>query len=200
MGHAMSSIALNTRQEVERLKAELEELRRENERLAGLAYRDALTGLRNRRLFTERLCEEVSRLQRGRKAGLSVVCVDVNDFKQVNDARGHAAGDAALVAVGQYLESLTRSCDVVCRVGGDEFAILLPDSDATQSQRIVNRIRESLSTLETAGLGSEPLAMGMATFQEGDDERCLLARADDEMYADKRRAHGSQSGVYASAA
>lgn len=198
MGHAMSTATMmNTQQEVEQLKAELEALRRENQRLAGLAYRDALTGLRNRRLFSERLGEEVCRLRRGRKAGLSVVCVDVNDFKLVNDAHGHAAGDAALVAVGQFLESLTRSCDVVCRVGGDEFAILLPDSDATQSQRIVNRIREGLSTL---GLGTEPLAMGMATFKEGDDEQGLLARADDEMYADKRRAHGSQSGVYASAA
>ena len=196
----MSMVEPVAQQELQELRAELEALRRENERLAGLAYRDALTGLRNRRLFSERLSEELCRLQRGRKAGLSVICVDVNDFKNINDAHGHAAGDAALVAVGQLLESLTRSCDVVCRVGGDEFAILLPDSDAAQSQRIVNRIRENLSMLETVGLRTEPLALGVATFRDGDDEHCLLARADDEMYADKRRTHGSQSGVYASAA
>ena len=182
------------------LKAEIETLRLENERLTALAYRDALTGLRNRRFFNERLGEELCRMERGRKAGLSVICVDVNDFKCINDTRGHAAGDAALVAVGEYLESLTRGCDVVCRVGGDEFAILLPDSDASQCQQIVNRIRENVSLLESLGLGTEPLALGLAAFHDEDDEQHLLARADDEMYADKRRTHGSQSGVYASAA
>ncbi len=196
----MSTVEHVTQHQLEALQAELETLRRENERLTGLAYRDALTGLRNRRFFGERLSEELCRMERGRRAGLSVICVDVNDFKGLNDSHGHAAGDAALVAVGQFLESLTRACDVVCRVGGDEFAILLPDSDASQSQRIVNRIRESVGALENLGLGAEPLALGLASFRDGDDEQHLLARSDDEMYADKRRTHGSQSGVYASAA
>lgn len=187
-----------------KLKAELDRLKKENERLAALAYRDALTGLRNRRYFSERLGEELCRLRRARTRGLSVICIDVNDFKKVNDTMGHAAGDAALVAVGRLLESLTRTSDLVCRVGGDEFVVLLPDTDAQQVETVLGRVRDHLPALEAVGLGQRGLSLGSATYEKGDDELRLLTRADEEMYEDKRSggAHSMEDAVvtYANAA
>jgi diguanylate cyclase (GGDEF)-like protein len=175
-----------SQQQLEQLRGELERLRRENERLSTLAYRDPLTGLRNRRFFTERLGEELCRLRRRRVGTLSVIVADVNDFKTLNDTRGHAAGDAALVAVGRVLESVTRTEDIVCRVGGDEFVLMLPDTDEAQGRVVLGRVREHLTALTGVGLSNWPLALGLATWRDEDDELRLLSRADDEMYADKR--------------
>jgi diguanylate cyclase (GGDEF)-like protein len=173
---------------VDALRCELDELRRENERLVALAYRDPLTGLRNRRFFAERLGEEVCRANR-RKSLMSVLCIDINDFKRINDTLGHAVGDQALVAVARYLESLTRTEDLCCRIGGDEFAVLLPDTDAAQCMAVLQRVRGQLATLHRAGV-RQGLSVGAATWQPGDDEIRLLARADDQMYADKRAKRG----------
>jgi diguanylate cyclase (GGDEF)-like protein len=175
-----------TMRSMTKLKAELERLKRENDRLAALAYRDPLTGLRNRRYFSERLGEELCRLRRARTQRLSVVCIDVNDFKQVNDTMGHAAGDTALIAVGRLLESLTRTSDLVCRVGGDEFVLLLPDTDEEQVKTVLSRLREHLPALAGVGLGTRGLSLGAATYERGDDELRLLSRADEQMYEDKR--------------
>ncbi len=176
----------NAAERTTRLKAEVERLKRENDRLAALAYRDPLTGLRNRRCFSERLGEELCRLRRSRARGLSVICIDVNDFKRVNDTLGHAAGDAALVAVGRLLESLTRTSDLCCRVGGDEFVVLLPDTDETQVKTVVTRLRAHMAALAGVGLGARGLSVGATTWERGDDELRLLSRADEAMYEDKR--------------
>ncbi len=176
-----------TSEQLDILKGELESLRKENERLLALAYRDPLTGLRNRRCFSERLAEELCRHQR-RHAPVSVICLDVNGFKHLNDTKGHLAGDSALVGVGQFLETLTRAEDLCCRMGGDEFAVLLPDTDAAQCRVVVQRIRARLGDLSEHGLHLG-LSLGSATFRPGDDEVSLLSRADEEMYSDKRALH-----------
>jgi diguanylate cyclase (GGDEF)-like protein len=181
---AMGFPESTTLQHLQAVQAELAELRRENERLAALAYRDPLTGLRNRRYFSERFAEEVCRAHR-RHTVMSVICVDINDFKHLNDTQGHAAGDEALCAVARYLESMTRTEDCCCRIGGDEFAVLLPDTDAAQCQAVMQRLRNHLGVLHTHGL-YQGLSVGAASWQPGDDEIRLLARADDQMYADKR--------------
>jgi diguanylate cyclase (GGDEF)-like protein len=184
---SMGLVEFTTAALLTKLRAELEQLRGENQRLAALAYRDPLTGLRNRRFFTERLSEEVCRVNR-HQGSLSLVCIDVNRLKLLNDTLGHAAGDAALAAVGRMLELLTRAEDLCCRVGGDEFVVVLPDTDAEQCRVVLERIRSHQAGLEGAGLGREGLAVGTATWREGDDEARLLARADAEMYAAKRAA------------
>ena len=183
-----STVEFTKRRELIRMRAEIDRLREENERLAALAYRDALTGLRNRRCFAERLNEELCRLKRNPEGALSVICIDVNDFKRLNDAEGHAAGDAALIAVAQVLESLVRAEDLVCRLGGDEFAVLLPDTQRDQAERVLERIAAHAPALAGFGLGLRSLAAGMASWLPGEDELSLLSRADEQMYADKRNA------------
>ncbi len=189
MPHSVAStVEFTKRRELLRMRAEIERLREENERLAALAYRDALTGLRNRRCFGERLNEELCRLKRNPSGALSVICVDINGFKRLNDTQGHAAGDAALIAVGRLLETLIRAEDLVCRMGGDEFGVLLPDTQFAAAQLVVDRIRAHMPALAGLGLGRHGLAIGLGSWSPGDDEIRLLSRADDEMYADKRMA------------
>lgn len=190
MPHDIHSTEFTKGRELMRMRAEIERLRQENDRLSQLAYRDALTGLRNRRYFGERLSEELCRLKRNPVGALSVIVVDVNDFKQLNDTQGHAAGDAALVAVGKVLETLIRLEDVACRLGGDEFIVLLPDTTREQALIVLERIRSHMPALAGVGLSRRPLALGLGSWEPNDDEIRLLSRADDEMYADKRDASG----------
>jgi len=172
--------------ELQRMRAEIDRLRDENERLARLAYRDALTGLRNRRYFTERLSEELSRLKRNPNGALSLICIDLNGFKKLNDSQGHAAGDLALMMVGRMLETLIRIEDVACRMGGDEFVVLLADTPEEQARVVLERIRKSMAALAHAGLPRRALALGLGSWEPGDDEERLLGKADAKMYADKR--------------
>jgi diguanylate cyclase (GGDEF)-like protein len=167
-------------------------LRREVARLQvfrSMAYRDPLTGLWNRRYFEERLAEEQSRSQRaGSGRRFSVLVVDINDFKVINDDHGHPVGDALLKWAGEFLQTHLRTHDVPCRTGGDEFAVLLPDVSSEDAARLVARLREQLVV---ANRGREiPLGMslGTATWPDaGSTTVDLIAHADEEMYADKRR-------------
>lgn len=190
-----STVEFTKRRELIRMRSEIERLREENERLQALAYRDPLTGLRNRRCFGERLNEELCRLKRNPHGALAVICIDVNSFKLLNDTQGHAAGDAALIAVGRVLEMLIRAEDLVCRLGGDEFAVLLPDTLHAQAEIVVERIRSHMPALAGVGLGRRALSVGVASWQPGDDEIRLLNRADEQMYADKKHAKAEGTDV-----
>src|SRR5436190_10137447 len=124
--------------QVLRLSRQNAQLRREVTKLQvfrSMAYRDPLTGMWNRRYFEERLAEEQSRSQRAGGRRFSVLVIDINDFKAINDDHGHPAGDALLKWAGEFLATHLRTHDVPCRTGGDEFAVILPDvsqADATR--------------------------------------------------------------------
>ena len=167
------------------------------QRILDLAYRDALTGLPNRALFVERLQQAIltsRRLQRP----LTVVMMDLDRFKVVNDSLGHQGGDLLLIEVGKRLRSvLHRESDTLARMGGDEFAVLLPTDDARDVLGVVRKLLQSLD---------EPIAIdghlvdarasaGVATFPEhGDDLITLLRHADSAMYLAKR--HNTGVAVY----
>src|SRR4029078_5079987 len=130
--------------QVLRLSRQNAVLRRQVARLQvfrSMAYRDPLAGLWNRRYFEERLAEEQSRSQRaGAGRRFSVLVVDINDFKTINDQHGHPAGDALLKGAGEFLATHLRTHDVPCRTGGDEFAVILPDVSLDDSKRLVARL------------------------------------------------------------
>jgi diguanylate cyclase (GGDEF)-like protein len=167
-------------------------LRREVARLQvfrSMAYRDPLTGLWNRRYFEERLNEEQSRSQRaGADRHFSVLVVDINDFKAINDDHGHPVGDALLKWAGEFLSTHLRTHDVPCRTGGDEFAVLLPDISSEDSTRLVARLRDQLVVANRSRQIPLGMSLGTATWPNaGATTADLIAHADEEMYADKRR-------------
>lgn len=177
--------------DLERLTRENASLRREIARLEvyrAMAYRDPLTGLWNRRYFEDRLQEELSRSRRaGPQRRFSLMAIDLDDFKRVNDAHGHAAGDLVLKEVGEFLIAHLRNHDIACRTGGDEFSIILPDLSATDCGSLVERLRAARTNANLNQDVTVSLSFGTASWPEsGDAMDELLARADEAMYADKR--------------
>ncbi|MBC5811040.1 MAG: GGDEF domain-containing protein [Candidatus Eremiobacteraeota bacterium] len=153
---------------------------------------DELTGLLNRRGFNVRLEEEIRRLQR-KGEPLSVLIVDVDDFKRYNDTFGHPAGDAALRAVARIiLSTLRRSPDCACRIGGEEFAIVLPESDEPGAIAVGERVRrgvERLGILQGKGASHAALtvSVGVASTEDrpGADAEALTRAADRALYEAK---------------
>lgn len=174
-----------------RLTRELRDLRR----LKRLAERDDLTGLPNRRLWAERLTEELSRSRRGRGRPGSLLIVDLNDLKGLNDRYGHAAGDAALRDTARVLRGALRAADVCCRTGGDEFMILLPDTDAAGARLAMARLRSAV--LRAGARRDVPLtiSVGAASWpDDGEDPAPLIETADRAMYAEKQRIAARDAG------
>jgi diguanylate cyclase (GGDEF)-like protein len=167
--------------DLRRQVAELEEFRL-------LAYKDPLTGLWNRRYFDERLAEEVDRTRRSQTRQLSLMVVDVNDLKRLNDEGGHSEGDRALRAVAGFLRSHLRAHDVCCRAGGDEFAVILPDVTRQASEVLTTRLRKTMAWEAGDRALSVGLSVGAATLSaEMSTPDTLIRAADSAMYRDKRR-------------
>ena len=156
-----------------------------------LSITDPLTGLFNRRHFGRRLSEETKRAQRYGHAA-SVLCVDIDRLKAINDDFGHKAGDGALVAVGRALLDNVRTIDVVARIGGDEFAVLMPEASAAQASALSQRVLTEVAwqgDLRASGLAiSIGIAeLNSATDVEPDD---LLVAADAALYRAKAAGGG----------
>jgi diguanylate cyclase (GGDEF)-like protein len=156
-----------------------------------LARTDTLTQVANRRAFIEAAELE---LERARRSGrpLTLAYVDCDDFKFVNDALGHAEGDALLVVAAQTLRGSTRAVDAVARLGGDEFGLLLPETDGPTAQALLGRLRGTLQAAMARHGWKVGFSMGAATFATpaGTVDQ-MMARADELMYQAKRTAKGS---------
>lgn len=164
-----------------RAVAELESYRK-------LAYRDALTGLWNRRYFEERLSQEQSLARRKVNRRYSLMVLDLNDLKRINDVEGHAAGDEAIKRAAAFLKTRLREHDVICRVGGDEFAVILREMGPAECAQLVARLRNELAKANLRRPGSVSLSIGTASFPDhATNTRELFLRADEAMYEDKRK-------------
>jgi diguanylate cyclase (GGDEF)-like protein len=169
------------------LRCELDELRL----LRRLAHRDALTGLPNRRLFEQRLHEELSRALRAGTTSGTLLVVDVNDLKLVNDRHGHAVGDDVLREVADAIRGALREDDVCCRTGGDEFMILLPETDAQRAPYVMARLRAAVIRAGSRRNLPISISVGCATWPvDGRTAAALVEHADQGMYVEKRRLHG----------
>jgi len=155
------------------------------ERLRAMSTHDPLTQVYNRLFFDE----ELARFDRGRVRPVSLIMLDLNGLKRVNDERGHEAGDLLLRSLAHVLRTTFRQEDVVARLGGDEFAVILPGASAENAQRAIERLRDAVRRHGLSS-GSPPLdvAVGTSTAGEGQDLRQALDRADKAMYVDKASA------------
>ncbi|WP_018152883.1 GGDEF domain-containing protein [Leeia oryzae] len=153
------------------------------------ATTDSLTGLANRRYFRTLAEAEISRQMRSNRS-LSLLYLDIDYFKSINDQYGHQAGDQVLTAVAAYFRISLRDQDVIARIGGEEFAILLPDTSSTEAQEIAERIRTGFAMLKTEGLPSDiklTVSIGLTTLDTQTvtlDE--LLNQADRALYQAKK--------------
>jgi diguanylate cyclase (GGDEF)-like protein len=159
---------------------------------------DALTGLHNRRYFHETLAREVARAHRYSR-GLALVIVDIDDFKGVNDRIGHLAGDGALAEVAERMREAVRESDIPCRIGGDELALILPESRLADAQRLATRIEQAVIARPVARAGQMRVSAGYAELQPNDDSTSLFERADQSLYAAKQVRHTGRGGGLAAA-
>jgi diguanylate cyclase (GGDEF)-like protein len=170
---------------------DITERRRMDDELRVLATTDFLTGLPNRREFMGRLVEEESRLQRDSGACAAVLLLDIDHFKRINDEHGHAAGDAVLRQLADVMRDCQRKIDMLGRIGGEEFAILLPRTDleaaAVFAERLRLRVEQTLMRLDEATVQNITVSIGIAVMggkATGGDP--ALIRADQALYCAKR--------------
>jgi diguanylate cyclase (GGDEF)-like protein len=156
-------------------------------RLEHQAQTDSLTGLYNHRHFHERVRAELTRASRVRDS-VTVLMLDIDDFKRVNDICGHAIGDEVLVALAELTSSLVRSSDVVCRIGGEEFAVIMPSCKAADGVGLARRLSERLETRPGDAAGEITMSIGIAEGpHHASNPRELVAYAESAMMAAKAR-------------
>jgi len=154
-----------------------------------LADLDALTGLHNRRYFHETLARECARAHRyGRR--LALIVFDLDDFKDVNDRVGHLGGDAVLAEAAERVREVIRTADVACRVGGDEFAVIMPESGIEQAEQLFGRLQGTISSRPIGEGGRLHISAGVAELKPDDDAISLFERADEALYRAKEAGKG----------
>jgi diguanylate cyclase (GGDEF)-like protein len=154
-----------------------------------LADVDALTGIHNRRYFYETLERECARAHRYER-GIALIILDVDNFKATNDRLGHLAGDAVLTAVAERLRDAVRQSDVPCRVGGDEFAVILPESGARDAEQLYRRIQFAVGSGAVGATERVRLSAGIAELRSDDDSVSVFQRADEALYRAKEGGKG----------
>jgi diguanylate cyclase (GGDEF)-like protein len=154
-----------------------------------LADLDALTNLHNRRYFHETLARECARAHRYDRR-LALVVFDIDDFKAINDRIGHLAGDSVLASVAERVHSVVRSADVACRVGGDEFGVILPESTLNDAEQLYRRVQFAVGARPIGPFDRLHLSAGIAELRREDTAENLFQRADEALYRAKEGGKG----------
>ena len=165
--------------------SDISDLKRVEEELRALSITDALTGIHNRRYFQDRLKAEMVRLNRTSGA-LSVIMLDIDHFKRINDQYGHAVGDGVLQELCKRISQRLRRSDVFCRLGGEEFMVLCPNTDSTQAYSLAMELWQSLRSAPMESVGTVTASFGVASWRVDEGIDGLLLRADSAVYVAKQ--------------
>ena len=154
-----------------------------------MADLDGLTGLHNRRYFHETLSRECARAHRYARR-LALIVFDIDNFKDVNDRLGHLAGDTVLAEAAARVREVVRSADIPCRIGGDEFTVVLPESSIEQADQLFIRIQNAISGRPIGQAGRLKVSAGVAELLADDDAISIFERADEALYRAKEAGKG----------
>lgn len=165
------------------LNATSRDLHRANLRLEEIATTDGLTKIFNRKMISERINYELSRRDDNRK--ICLIMFDIDNFKRINDTYGHDAGDAVLVRLSQTARNCIRNHDSIGRWGGEEFMILLPDTDKKAAAAIAERIRVEINSLKWEKMNPVSVSLGLAQVRSDDSSQSLYKRVDNCLYHSK---------------
>lgn len=181
---ALSPLVIDGRRATIAVIRDVRQRRQLEEQLRFSSTHDSLTGLYNRAY----LDQELVRLGRGRRFPVAVIVIDIDGLKPVNDDGGHAAGDDLLVRAARLFSSAARGDDVVARIGGDEFVIVLPQTTRETAEHVVARLAASAEVASAAASGAAPVrySTGIAVAEDPGSLQAALREADDRMYAHKR--------------
>jgi diguanylate cyclase (GGDEF)-like protein len=187
--HNLADARAQLRARGDELRRQLDEKRALEEQLREQTVRDPLTRLYNRRYLEPTLDRDLARCAREGRA-CSVILVDADHFKRINDTRGHATGDAVLIALARILSSAVRAGDVACRYGGEEFLLLYPEMPAAVAVQRAEQVRRVIADAVIDVGGGEPLrvtaSLGIATFpHDGTTAEALVSAADTALYQAK---------------
>lgn len=162
------------------------------------ALKDPLTNLNNRRAMEATLSREVELAKRSRSI-LSLITLDIDHFKKINDSYGHLTGDKVIVEVANALQNAVRSCDIVFRYGGEEFVVILSNTDTHGAHLLAERVRKTIADQlipHEDGDINISVSLGVASFEQLDDGRSLFSKADAALYQAKRTGR-NRTEVYA---
>jgi len=184
-------IVIELKQARERSESFAQELKELNDQLRERAYRDELTGLYNHRYFHEIMESEIERARKDQRS-LSLIMLDIDNFKHINDTYGHPRGDEVLRFISSVLKQTIRACDVVSRYGGEEFTIVLPETDIRGAVEIAEQVRRGIENHHIDINGNSlkiTVSMGATTFnpiRTDDDKSSIISAADDALYKAKK--------------
>jgi diguanylate cyclase (GGDEF)-like protein/PAS domain S-box-containing protein len=165
--------------------SDISDLKRVEEELRALSITDSLTGIHNRRYFQDRLKAEMIRVKRASGA-LSVIMFDIDHFKRINDQHGHAVGDEVLKELCRRISQRLRRTDVFCRLGGEEFVVLCPNTDGSQAFSVALELWQALRSEPMEDVGIVTASFGIASWRVEEGVDGLLLRADSGVYAAKQ--------------
>ena len=165
--------------------SDISDLKRVEEELRALSITDSLTGIHNRRYFQDRLRAEMVKLNRTSGA-LSVIMLDIDHFKRINDRHGHAVGDGVLQELCKRISQRLRRTDVFCRLGGEEFMVLCPHTDGEQAYSLAIELWKSLRSAPMEPVGTVTASFGVASWRVDEGVDGLLLRADSAVYVAKQ--------------